>query len=139
MYLCLTALIQLNLLSTRNPSFWWRFTKHTSPRWVPRHPLLNHTKPGSREQMVLCRAAESGMGQLPMSCPGRVSPALFFLGASRGAAPLVDGIQTAAHLGDRGMCMGADGAGVPMLLRACRTSVTSRHRFYSAAPGALAP
>ncbi len=24
MYLCLTALIQLNLLATRNPSFLWR-------------------------------------------------------------------------------------------------------------------
>lgn len=32
MYLALTALIQLNLLTTRNPSFWWRFGKHTAPR-----------------------------------------------------------------------------------------------------------
>jgi len=31
MYLALTALIQLNLLTTRNPSFWWRFSKHTAP------------------------------------------------------------------------------------------------------------
>jgi H+-transporting ATPase len=32
MYLCLTALIQLNLLATRNPSFWWRFGSKTAPR-----------------------------------------------------------------------------------------------------------
>jgi H+-transporting ATPase len=32
MYLTLTALIQLNLIATRNPSFWWRFSKKTAPR-----------------------------------------------------------------------------------------------------------
>lgn len=32
MYLCLTALIQLNLLATRNPSLWWRFGSSTAPR-----------------------------------------------------------------------------------------------------------
>lgn len=32
MYLGLTLLIQLNLLTTRNPSFWWRLTKGTAPR-----------------------------------------------------------------------------------------------------------
>lgn len=33
MYLTLTALIQLNLIATRNPSFWWRFSKKTAPRY----------------------------------------------------------------------------------------------------------
>ena len=37
-YLCLTALIQLNLLATRNPSLWWRFGSGTAPRHAP--PLL---------------------------------------------------------------------------------------------------
>lgn len=32
MYLTLTALIQLNLIATRNPSFWWRFSTKTAPR-----------------------------------------------------------------------------------------------------------
>jgi hypothetical protein len=32
MYLCLTALIQLNLFATRNPSFWWRFGSKSAPR-----------------------------------------------------------------------------------------------------------
>lgn len=46
MYLCLTALIQLNLLATRNPSFWWRFSKKTAPRWAPAYlaqPLTSQT------------------------------------------------------------------------------------------------
>ena len=34
-YLCLTALIQLNLLATRNPSLWWRFGSSTAPRHAP--------------------------------------------------------------------------------------------------------
>ena len=34
-YLCLTALIQLNLLATRNPSLWWRFGSGTAPRHAP--------------------------------------------------------------------------------------------------------
>ena len=33
MYLTLTGLIQLNLIATRNPSFWWLFSKKTAPRY----------------------------------------------------------------------------------------------------------
>merc|ERR1712130_141023 len=30
-YMCLTILVQLNIISTRNPSFWWHFSSKTAP------------------------------------------------------------------------------------------------------------
>lgn len=31
-FMVLTAMIQLNIISTRNPSFWWNFSKKSAPR-----------------------------------------------------------------------------------------------------------
>jgi hypothetical protein len=74
MYLTLTALIQLNLIATRNPSFWWRFSKKTAPRCTRVQGLPTHSDTphplaavgASRQHgMLLCAQWRAPLGIQP--------------------------------------------------------------------------
>jgi hypothetical protein len=84
MYLTLTALIQLNLIATRNPSFWWRFSKKTAPRCATSFLL-----PADRKQHAVCCGHVGGRASASTACAGNPLLALVQLCTKQGTPSAV--------------------------------------------------